>query len=92
MGALQNLSCLAAKQLLAGAIKAVGTHTGGIGLDGLAVFLGDRFSDHSLKLPAALTRANERAWLERANFFPQDRSLTPQARGLLPGRPGNYDR
>jgi len=37
-------------------------------------------------------RANERAWLERANFFPQDRSLTPQARGLLPGRPGNYDR
>src|SRR5437868_13284263 len=62
MGALQNLSCLAAKQLLAGAIKAVGTHTGGIGLDGLAGFLGDRFSDHSLKLPAALTRANERAW------------------------------
>ena len=30
MGALQNLSCLAAKQLLAGAIKAVGTHTGGM--------------------------------------------------------------
>ena len=37
-------------------------------------------------------RSDERAWLARANFFPQDRSLTPQARGLLAGRPGNYDR
>lgn len=37
-------------------------------------------------------RSDERAWLERANFFPQDRELTPQARGLAPGRPGNYDR
>jgi hypothetical protein len=37
-------------------------------------------------------RTDERAWLARANFFPQDRYLSPQARGLLPGRPGNYDR
>jgi hypothetical protein len=37
-------------------------------------------------------RTNERAWLERANFFPQDRELTPQALGLAPGRVGNYDR
>ncbi|MDP9374477.1 MAG: hypothetical protein M3Q65_18910, partial [Chloroflexota bacterium] len=37
-------------------------------------------------------RSDERAWLERANFFPQDRFLTPQARGLAPGRVGNYDR
>ena len=37
-------------------------------------------------------RTDERAWLERANYFPQDRHLTPQALGLLPGRPGNYDR
>jgi hypothetical protein len=37
-------------------------------------------------------RTDERAWLERANFFPQDRALTPQARGLAPGRPGNYER
>jgi hypothetical protein len=37
-------------------------------------------------------RTDERAWLERANFFPQDRALTPQALGLAPGRPGNYDR
>lgn len=37
-------------------------------------------------------RSDERAWLARANFFPQDRALTPQARGLLAGRPGNYDR
>ena len=37
-------------------------------------------------------RADERAWIARANFFPQDRHLTPQARGLAPGRPGNYDR
>jgi choline dehydrogenase-like flavoprotein len=37
-------------------------------------------------------RADERAWLERANFFPHDRALTPQALGLLPGRVGNYDR
>ena len=32
------------------------------------------------------------AWLNRANFFPQDRELTPQALGLAAGRPGNYDR
>lgn len=37
-------------------------------------------------------RSDERAWLDRANFFPWDRALSPQARGLLPGRPGNYDR
>lgn len=37
-------------------------------------------------------RTDERAWLARANFFPQDRALTPQARGLAPGRPGNYER
>jgi len=37
-------------------------------------------------------RTDERAWLERANFFPQDRALTPQALGLAPGRPGNYER
>lgn len=37
-------------------------------------------------------RTDERAWLNRANFFPQDRELTPQALGLAPGRPGNYDR
>lgn len=37
-------------------------------------------------------RTDERAWLSRANFFPQDRALTPQALGLAPGRPGNYDR
>jgi hypothetical protein len=37
-------------------------------------------------------RTDERAWLNRANFFPQDRALTPQALGLAPGRPGNYDR
>ncbi len=37
-------------------------------------------------------RSDERAWLERANFFPQDRELTPQARGLAAGRPGNYER
>lgn len=37
-------------------------------------------------------RTDERAWLNRANFFPQDRALTPQALGLAAGRPGNYDR
>ena len=37
-------------------------------------------------------RTDERAWLDRANFFPQDRALTPQALGLAPGRPGNYER
>lgn len=37
-------------------------------------------------------RTDERAWLNRANFFPQDRELTPQALGLASGRPGNYDR
>ncbi len=37
-------------------------------------------------------RTDERAWLGRANFFPQDRALTPQALGLAPGRPGNYER
>lgn len=37
-------------------------------------------------------RTDERAWLNRANFFPQDRELTPQALGLAAGRPGNYDR
>ena len=37
-------------------------------------------------------RTDERAWLDRANFFPQDRELTPQALGLAPGRPGNYER
>jgi hypothetical protein len=37
-------------------------------------------------------RTDERAWLDRANFFPQDRTLTPQALGLAPGRPGNYER
>lgn len=37
-------------------------------------------------------RNDERAWLNRANFFPHDRELTPQALGLAPGRPGNYDR
>jgi hypothetical protein len=37
-------------------------------------------------------RTDERAWLNRANFFPQDRYLTPQALGLAPGRAGNYDR
>lgn len=37
-------------------------------------------------------RTDERAWLAHANFFPQDRALTPQALGLTPGRPGNYDR
>jgi hypothetical protein len=37
-------------------------------------------------------RTDERAWLNRANFFPQDRYLTPQALGLATGRPGNYDR
>jgi hypothetical protein len=37
-------------------------------------------------------RTDERAWLNRANFFPQDRALTPQALGLAPGRPGNYER
>lgn len=37
-------------------------------------------------------RTDERAWLARANFFPQDRALTPQALGLAPGRAGNYDR
>jgi hypothetical protein len=37
-------------------------------------------------------RTDERAWLNRANFFPQDRELTPQALGLATGRPGNYDR
>ena len=37
-------------------------------------------------------RTDERAWLDRANFFPQDRELTPQALGLVAGRPGNYER
>ncbi len=37
-------------------------------------------------------RTDERAWLNRANFFPQDRELTPQALGLVAGRPGNYER
>ncbi len=37
-------------------------------------------------------RTNERAWLARANFFPQDRALTPQALGLATGPVGNYDR
>lgn len=37
-------------------------------------------------------RTDERAWLNRANFFPHDRHLSPQALGLAAGRPGNYDR
>ncbi|HEX5506572.1 MAG TPA: hypothetical protein VFW96_28405 [Thermomicrobiales bacterium] len=66
---------------------------GGRAVGGLCVRPREPLPDPEEALTQILAiRANERAWLDRANFFPHDRQLTPQARGLLPGRPGNYDR
>jgi WD40 repeat protein len=98
MALFQKLSCLATKQVLTGACKVVGFQLGEAGLDGVAGFLSERFTDHSQRLPEALRKANERAWttlevalegesvwriLDRAD----DKALRQQVRTFLDNTP-----
>jgi len=59
MGIIQSLSVLALRQVVNGALQAVGVSGGG---DAVATFLIERFTDHSQRLTAALTTSNEKAW------------------------------
>src|SRR4051794_23108504 len=56
------LAPLALRQGLEGLRGAIPVEKIGAGAEGLATFLVERFTDQSQRLPAALTRANDRAW------------------------------
>ncbi len=58
----QNLSALALRQLVEGAVKAVGFKAAEEASDALVGFLTGHFIDHSQKLTAALAQANGHAW------------------------------
>jgi hypothetical protein len=62
MAIIQHLSTLALRQLVDGAIKAVGFKIVEEGADVLVNFLTGHFVDHSHRLTVALHTANERAW------------------------------
>jgi serine/threonine protein kinase len=107
MGALLHLSSLAARQVVAGAVKVVAFKASEVGLDGVVGFLTDRFTDHSQRLPEALRKANERAWttlevaLEGESLWrmldrAEDKALRQQVRNFLDavpleGLPGNAE-
>jgi serine/threonine protein kinase len=59
MGILLNLSGIALRQVVGGALQTVGLGSGG---DAVVGFLTERFTDHSQRLTKALQTANERAW------------------------------
>jgi serine/threonine protein kinase len=59
MGILLNLSGIAIRQVVGGALQAVGFDGGG---DAVIDFLTERFTDQSQRLTKALQNANERAW------------------------------
>jgi hypothetical protein len=59
MGLLVNLSTVALRQVLNGALQTVGISGGG---DAVVNFLTERFTDHSQRLTVALQTANDRAW------------------------------
>jgi tRNA A-37 threonylcarbamoyl transferase component Bud32 len=62
MGILQKLSSLALKQVLDGATHILGIRAGEQAIESVAGFLMSRFVDQSARLPAALTKASDRAW------------------------------
>src|SRR3979490_976087 len=62
MAILQRVSLLAAQSLIDGAARALGVEAAGSASNAVADFLVARFTDHSLKLTAALARANDCAW------------------------------
>jgi hypothetical protein len=59
---VQQLSALAARQLLGGICQAAGIETGPSAVETVVGLLINRFTDHSQRLVLALQRANERAW------------------------------
>src|SRR5436190_24166340 len=58
MGMVQSLSMIALRQVAVGASHAAGL----VGVDAVARFLGDHFSNNSQRLSRALKDANGRAW------------------------------
>ena len=58
MGIVRSLSVLALRQVAHGATHAAGL----VGVEAVARFLGQHFTDHSQRLVVALRGANERAW------------------------------
>ena len=62
MAIIHNLSALALRQLIDGAVKAVGFKIAEEGADAVVGLLARYFTDHSQRLAAALHTANERAW------------------------------
>src|SRR3954462_6329276 len=62
MSILMKVSSLALRQLLGGALNALGLKAGNQGADSAASFLSRQFGDSSGRLINALVRANEQAW------------------------------
>jgi hypothetical protein len=62
MGIVHSLAGIAMRQLVRGALDAVGAGAAGEGVEAVVAFLGERFTDHSQRLSKALGDANERAW------------------------------
>jgi hypothetical protein len=98
MRVLLHLSTLAAKQLVASAVKALGFRASEVGLDGVGSFLSERFTDHSKRLLLALERSNQRAWttlevaLEGESLWrlvdrADDKALRQQIRAFLDATP-----
>ena len=99
---LLSLSSLALRQLVDGACTAVGVPEGGNTAVAVALFLKERFTDHSQRLSAALLGANQRAWkalelalvgdslLERckaATARIEDKAFARQVRAFLDATP-----
>jgi WD40 repeat protein len=98
MGLFQKLSCLATKQVLAGACKVVGLEIAEVGFEKVSHFLTERFTDHSQRLPEALRKASERAWttlevaLEGESLWrivdrAEDKAMRQQVRTFLDATP-----
>jgi hypothetical protein len=62
MAIVQNLSVLAVRSLFEGFCKSIGFEAGAAAADAAIKFLGNRFTDHSQRLSAALEKASASAW------------------------------
>ncbi len=91
MAILQRVSLLAAQSLIDGAARALGVEAAGAASNAVVDFLVARFTDHSLKLTAALASALAgESWWQRVKDTvarADDRALAEQIRHFLDAAP-----